>query len=147
MLWMPALTVLVMVLFRVPQSEWWDGPVSQLGGLAAGAVLAFLAMISKKPEKIQKGGWVGEGGQGPNFFLQKPHPEVTPLREPPTGVGAGGPREGGGDPRPPRPHPPAGPPCFSPGFPPLGGSPGLLHPRGRTGLGWHILLFCSDQQM
>lgn len=56
MLWMPALTVLVMVLFRVPQSEWWDGPVSQLGGLAAGAVLAFLAMISKKPEKIQKGG-------------------------------------------------------------------------------------------
>ena len=56
MLWMPALTVLAMVLFRVPQNGWEDGPVSQLGGLAAGAVLAFLAMISKKSEKIQKGG-------------------------------------------------------------------------------------------
>ena len=56
MLWMSALTVLGFVLFRVPQSGWWDGPLSKLVGLAVAAILTFLAMISKKSEKIQKGG-------------------------------------------------------------------------------------------
>ena len=52
----PALTVLGLVLFRVPGSEWWGSAVSRLGGLGAGMILAFLAMISKKSEKNQKGG-------------------------------------------------------------------------------------------
>ena len=56
MLWIPALAVLTLVFIRLPGSGWRNSPVMRLCGPAAGTLLVFLAMFSKKSEKNQKGG-------------------------------------------------------------------------------------------
>ena len=56
LVWIPALAVLGALLFRLPESGWQGSPVLEFGGLTAGVILVFLAMISKKSEKIEKGG-------------------------------------------------------------------------------------------
>ena len=50
--WLPALAGLGAMLLRLPGSD----SVLRFGGLAAGMILGCLAMISKKSEKIEKGG-------------------------------------------------------------------------------------------
>lgn len=56
LVWLPVPAALAALLFRLPDISWRDSAALQFGGLAAGALLTVLAMISKKSEKIEKGG-------------------------------------------------------------------------------------------
>ena len=56
LVWLPSVAVLAAVLLRLPESVCQGGAALRGGSLAAGALLALLAMTSKKSEKNRKGG-------------------------------------------------------------------------------------------